>query len=102
MLSIDRVKTSLGMSRGTAPGRAGRAAVLQSPSLLCQLQHDLGAPGCRPRLLRQLPPLSHPGILIAEGHELKAPGETQPSSAKSSEDKPGIILTLQTEAGQAL
>lgn len=80
--------------------------MLQSPSLLRQLQHNLGAPGCRPRLLRQLPPLSHPGILIAEGHELKAPGETQPSSAKSSEDKPkdkpGIILTLQTEAGQTL
>lgn len=108
LLSIDRVKNSLGTSRGTALGRAGTAAVSHSdlPSLLHQLQHDLGAPGCWPRLLQQLPPLSHPGILIAEGHELKAPEETQPSSAKSSEDKPkdkaGIILTLQTEAGRTL
>lgn len=51
----------------------------------------------------QLPPLSHPDILITEGYELKTPKETLPSSTKSSEDKskdkPSIILTLWAEIG---
>ena len=71
---------------------------------LHRLQDEPKAPGSQPHLLQLGPSHSQPSILIAEGYELKAPEETWPSLAKSSEDKskdkPSIILTLWTETGQ--
>lgn len=76
----------------------------QRNSWLHRLQDEPKAPGSQPQLLQLGPSHSQPSILIAEGDELKAPEETWPSLATSSEDKskdkPSIILTLRTKTGQ--
>lgn len=77
---------------------------MQRDSWLHWLWDEPKAPNSQPHLLQLGPSRPQPGILIAEGYELKAPEETWPSLAKSSEDKPkdkpSIVLTLWTETAQ--
>lgn len=89
---------------GAQQRKRGEMVQEQGDSWLHRLRDEPTAPSSQPRLPQLGPSHSHPGILIAEGYKLKAPGKTWPSLAKMSEDKskdkPSIILTLWTETGQ--